>query len=636
MAGSGRAGVLRAGLAVCVSLGAPVIAPLAWMGVATGALAAPPGAADLPPASEALASFAALEGWVRAGEVRADGPGADPTGATGVSVTLRLSGMVVGRATTMAGEGDAESAGLWAPEGECLRTAARRAIAQAAERTPGERDALREQTVRDALGLVTVDLQVAGRLTPLMGETIDDAALGVNPGVEGVAVRAGSRLRAHMPGLMLSTNAAPAQSLTALCSELGLTRAALGALRTGAGVSVYKFAAHHLAQPAPGEPPRFLFRGGRVVNETDVSAGSLRALADRIAAHLQAHAWPEGRREGVAPDSPGMLGDYEPWADRHEPLVAPPAQQALGAFALARYSTTPGVSPRLAAGSLTLAKRIVRDLEDVGPGEADARLDAPAAAAYFIAFCEANGGADLARGSTSPFADAAAAKAVAAFGEQGWDASLSPPARALIAYAMRSISLIYAPGDERWVSPDAARDTVRSLFRDTPEGKVVGLMPWLGWAAIDLDPGPGALPATAPLLEMRDLLWRHQLTREQVMPDSPDLMGGIVFTAGRTPLPTWQAARPLAFVASMLADPRLTTPDQTAEQMARLSRSLRFLMQLAADEPEGHMYRDRQRALGGVREALWNQRMPVDASAMALLAVCETLRAAERLGANRR
>ena len=95
------------------------------------------------------------------------------------------------------------------------------------------------------------------------------------------------------------------------------------------------------------------------------------------------------------------------------------------------------------------------------------------------------------------------------------------------------------------------------------------------------------------------------------MPDSPDLLGGIVFTAARNPLPTWQAARPVAFAATMLADPRLTPPAQVSEQTAALMRSLRFLMQLTADDAGLHMFRDRERALGGVREAPWNQRMPL-------------------------
>src|SRR5207249_4098581 len=93
---------------------------------------------------------------------------------------------------------------------------------------------------------------------------------------------------------------------------------------------------------------------------------------------------------------------------------------------------------------------------------------------------------------------------------------------------------------------------------------------------------------------------------------------------------TWNTARPLAFGATMLADQRLTGDKERGLELARVLAGLRFLRQLEADDATAWMYPNRSRALGGVRSAPWDQRMPPDASAMSLLAVCETMKYLDR------
>ena len=176
-----------------------------------------------------------------------------------------------------------------------------------------------------------------------------------------------------------------------------------------------------------------------------------------------------------------------------------------------------------------------------------------------------------------------------------------------------------------------ARAAVRSLLRETQPGMLIGLTPWVGWAELALLDEGEPVPSSIALREMRDLLWRHQVTFADAGEDSPDFVGGIVFTASRSPLPNWQAARPLALVATMLADPRLTDEREVGAELARLSLSLRFLLQLTVDDALMHMFRVRERAYGGVRTSPWDQRLQFDASVMTLLAIDETLRASETL-----
>jgi hypothetical protein len=159
-------------------------------------------------------------------------------------------------------------------------------------------------------------------------------------------------------------------------------------------------------------------------------------------------------------------------------------------------------------------------------------------------------------------------------------------------------------------------------------------MPWLGWADVALHRS-GELPAAVALREMRSQLWAHQLKAQDLSADDPDLAGGIVFTTNRQPLPTWQAARPLAFVATMLGDPRLTEEQEVAGETVRLLEALRYLRQLTASEAEAHLYKDPARAIGGVRASVFDQRMPPEATAMTLMTVCETIKSLEAIKARR-
>ena len=84
----------------------------------------------------------------------------------------------------------------------------------------------------------------------------------------------------------------------------------------------------------------------------------------------------------------------------------------------------------------------------------------------------------------------------------------------------------------------------------------------------------------------------------------------------------------IAAIATMLGDERLTpgsaTEGEVPMQIGRLVESVRFVRQLAAEGEIMHMYGEAQAARYGVRMALWDQRMPIESSAMALLMLSET------------
>jgi hypothetical protein len=85
----------------------------------------------------------------------------------------------------------------------------------------------------------------------------------------------------------------------------------------------------------------------------------------------------------------------------------------------------------------------------------------------------------------------------------------------------------------------------------------------------------------------------------------------------------------------MLSDPRLTDAGERPRQTARLMGSLRYLRQLSADEFATIGFVEPKRTIWGVRSAAWDQRQPVEATAITLIAVCETLRSFDRMAASR-
>ncbi len=88
-------------------------------------------------------------------------------------------------------------------------------------------------------------------------------------------------------------------------------------------------------------------------------------------------------------------------------------------------------------------------------------------------------------------------------------------------------------------------------------------------------------------------------------------------------------------MATMMGDARLTDAEEELREITRVLASLRFLRQLAADEDVVWASAAPREAMWGVRAALWDQRQTPEATAMTLLAICETLDSLDAIGTRR-
>lgn len=561
---------------------------------------------DPPRPDAAYRAYRTVDAWVRAGDPPRDAPAGLPE-AQAACVTVRLDGQILGRGV---------SAGA-----DASRDTARAAAAEAIRHLPPALSPLERERLM-------VSVELSGALVPFHADTVAELTLGVSPGLEGVAVARGDRFAAVFPSAMLTRGVGPAVGVVSLVAELG--EASQDALATPAqlrerGYSIYRFRTVHLAQPAPGEGAIFLHRGGRVA-ETPGTA-DLRAMADAMAGYLLRARWP-----GI--ESYGLLGTLHPGKGRYDPPFAGPPEQAVVALALLRYAERrPGAE--LAAPANARARHLLEDLARVEDDERAPWGDPASAAACVVALAEL--GPDAVEGSAelTDLLTRCRGALEGAYDPAGSFAEgLPQPAWGLIAHAL--VVDRTRLGNTR-LSLTQTEQAVRLVYRGTDHRFLVGQLPWLGWAELELaDAKGGPIPAAPALREVRRLVWDHQLRTTDLDHDDRDLAGGIVFTRAATPLPTWQLTRPLAFLGTMLGREDLTpgTPSagEAPGELVRLLGSLRFVRQLMIDDAVAYTHERPQRSLGGVRAAPWDPSMPPEATALGLLATVETLGAMDELG----
>lgn len=607
-----RRGVLSTWAVLAALLATLPAAPPAW-----GATAEP-----MPDPADVVGAYLTLRDWIDRFQLPApDDPASEIRlrQARGVCVILRNAGRVVGAGT------DATGDDLMA------RRAAGRAMGEVLG-DPAAADLPDEMTDRMGRRL-TLELEVAGGLIPLLGRTYQDVAAQLEPGLDGVAMRRGEEVAMLFPAQMRARNTAghAERVLLPLAADLGMSPAPLPELIDRFDLSIYRFRSTDLAQLSPDGAPLFTFRGDRVVGDVEVTRRALAALADGIARHLVEHMSP--LEEPV-----GLMGTYRPLVDRYEPLIAPPLDQALAAWALARYAQLPGGAETDAAAAL--AGAIIDELAQVTPGEDDPLANAVACAAIVIA-ADALGQLGLeAPPARDRFIEEAVQRVLSAYAPgrgfadtdpgDGRARPVAPHGQAMIAAAM---TRLLAGGDPQ-VTPDQARSALDAAWAAVPPHRQVTLLPWLGWAESDFSAATGTANAGAEqLTALRDYLDVSRVGSSQ-RAGPPDLAGGFALADGTRLLVTAQTLRPAAYLATMALDPQLTPPDQMEAAMGRHLQTMRFVLQLTVRDTAAWTMRRPARALGGVRGAVWDADQPVAAQAMGLVTACETLAGLDEL-ANR-
>jgi len=591
----------------------PMLAALALL--IFGLCASPANAQGVPP-TEAMDAFRTVDGWVRSWTIAPapdDSTASEPYSA--VSIVIRQGGRVIGRAAV----GSAE------PDPQLLWRAARMAMHRAGIELPTDREAGWEEERAEQIRTMTLSIELARQLVPVADSELDLPGLGRTPASVGIAVAKGNRIEPMSTGVMLMQGLDPVQAAQSLAVSIsGDGAVALDSARelSDAGYTIYRYTPVSIAQPGEGLGAEFLDRGGRVIQPSEINTRSIVQLGEGIAAHLRAQRWAGIERYG-------LMGTLDPISGKHTPMIASVFEQGIAAYALLDFGSL-GETPahQLARQS---GRDILRDLAIDEPGEETMVGDLVGAAACSAAMGEIDPSIMNNNEELKKLRDRCIAEMSRAYVDGvGFHASVPDAARGLVAWGMVRASAMDARVDRA-----LAIRAVRSVFRDVPAGQLVSQMPFLGLAEVECaDEGP--IPAGVVLGEMRQLVWDHMLQPADLDSADRDLAGGIVFTSADRPLPSWHSLRPLAFIASMLGDERMTpggiTNGQVPGEIGQLVQSLRFLRQLSATPPLTHLYPRQDEALWGVRASVWDQSMSIESSALGLMTVTETLRSLGEVG----
>jgi len=594
----------------------------------SGAVIQEAGAGE-PDAGDVVAAYAVVREWVNRfnlPQVETDEARIEIRGASAALVLLRSAGRMVGVGIDATGDD------------RMLRRAAGKALSDLTG-DPGLARMPIEQ--RDQIGSrVTLELEVAGAMTPLIASSWADVGRQIRPGLDGVAMRRGDDWVVRFPAHLRAINAGQVASfLPGLLAELEITPGGrdLDEMRAEEGLSIYSFTTIHLAQPTPVASPFTTLRGGRVVAAEEVNAASISQFCNGLVRHLLAHGWERRSAEGeMIGDEPlGMFGSYDPVSGRFMPLVAPPFEQALASYALSHFARTPGVDQQVAQEAAAFAEQILVELADVvRDSEPDPNDDPGASAMIVLAVDELiqNPSVDirelagLARTRLWKTFDTQAGGFVPLPGSDGQMIPVPSQLRAMIAAAMARMLLKAEPLPGGAL---AVRMALDATWLSADQVEQVGLLPWIGWAEMDYAAATSASPPEAAerLATLRSLLWASQVGIGAGRAE-PDLIGGFGLAGPFGTQVTAQGIRPAAWLARRAVT--ATAAEERGEGAAEVGRLLlfgRFLVQLGVREEDGWSYRNPRVAAGGVREAVWDSWQPLPAQALALLTASDILRA---------
>jgi len=558
--------------------------------------------------SEAMDIYRAVDRWTRDWGVDEQQIKALPAVAI-ASVTLRLDGQIIGRDQITSDDADTGSIA------QAARGAMAKARAWVRAKTGEEPSEEQWSAIRSR---ITLSVELAQQTVPMREAELGLPSLGLSPGVHGLVMRMGEQTEVMTPDEMISLGFTVEQAAyamaTALSDDGAMALASIGEL-IERGYSFSRFNPIWIAQQDANKGGVFLDRGGRVIEESSVGTRSVRDMGERIARYLIAQQWPGSERFG-------MVGTRDVISGRATPEVAPVYEQALVAYALLKFAQQSDKPIHTRAREVAL--QLLDDLGAVQPGEPAPWDDGIGSAACVIAMSHELEGfhtpewiqleiecREKLSGLYSPI--------------DGFSSEIPAGARGLVAWA-----LVRAKDKN-------ADHAVRSVFRDTQPGQLVGQMPFLGWAELELARDNDQVPAAGALMQMRTRMWDHQISKSDLEWCDRDYAGAVVFTTGSSLLPTSDNLRPIAMACTMLGDERLTpgtiADGAVASEIGRVATAMRFVDQLVMSDASRFVSRAPDRCVGGVRESLWDWNVSPASSAIALLAALEFGQSIEAIAA---
>ena len=512
---------------------------------------------------------------------------------------------------------------------QTLRAHHVRALARGGDATPPPK------MRRDIASYLNLDLQVGYRLERLaLHRTAGTVELlrAFAPGFQGLYLRT-TRLAATTdrawiwPGSTLAINLRPEGQLRRIMKDVGYGHEELKHVGHLDELTFARFDVIQYVRPGSDLPATRLVRGNELLPLRALTERDVESAARRMAEHILRRQREDG----------SFMGTYLPTSHRFIPPTAPASESALAAYAMVRRLAHLG--RKGAAAMYEPDPKHLQSLEDCIGRSIDylvpelvnpQRPFDPAASALMIMTLLLDPEGVAHKQQRNALATRIQAMAAEDGSFRGSDLpsarAVKPSTQALI---LAALSRLYEQHRNERLRALLLHGH-RWLWQTTDANRLVLTLPWSLMTERTLHRSAGkARDDLLAHLDQFRALKQAILAVQVVEPPAlgpPDVMGGFDLTGsgpGQPPAPNWRSAVMLAFLAIMLRDEGATDAPGPLEDMISCGLAARFLAQLTVDDPACYYAIQRELMVGGVRSALWDNRLPLDRTAMALLAMTE-------------
>jgi hypothetical protein len=494
-------------------------------------------------------------------------------------------------------------------------------------------------TLEEALPLVTLDIQVAHTLKPvILGDEAAKSSAFERfvPGYHGLYASASLKGEATReswvwPGWAMSRNINPKDQMIFLSRQLGLAPEAWDQLGRPRGPVLMTFNCIQVVQPgivAAGQPkpvPVVLERGNKPSPAGAMTLEQVQRLTDQVASHLSRRVRSKG----------DLTGDYFPSGNLYLPEVATHEDQAVVALALARYCKRHG--PRAGGADVHHTSQ-----SEGAFGQQMAYLESQILlmkkeeglaikALFVLAIMDGPGMADK-----KELRDRLIGEILTHQREDGkWfekvvdrsgQAQLREMPATLQVIILSAVSRYYQLVKKKGMEPGMAATYGRLVLSMELKNPGTGILPWLGESRARMEGVIAPEPLAAldeRLSQMADRLREMQVLNAS--DDGPtDVVGGLNLgdrNLGGVPDPDWHTGQALHFLANVADNKRIVPENLRARLMLSCSLAARYLGVLAVSGPSTYYMQAPEDALGGIRLVMWNNKLSPGPSAVALLSL---------------
>jgi hypothetical protein len=478
-----------------------------------------------------------------------------------------------------------------------------------------------------------IDIQLGYQLEAihLRPDAPDDAILGTfEPGFHGLRLISHRQPKGEVgsiiwPASALAGNIQPRNQLTALLNKQGYQPQDRDKLARPGGPRLERFEVVHLVRPRGDSPIHHLIRGNVDLARHSVTEAQLTHMAQNLTQHLIQRYIEAGHWRGT----------YHPTSHRYQPPQASAQEAALAGYALAHYSR---VSQQLDQGRpfqniVDSAHDSARHLGGAALGDKIAGEHRPTAAALtLLTLIDLDGG-----GEDQNLRDQLGRYLRTLIDEHGQFRSdqtekAQPINQATAAVIVAALAGLYDQTRDPEVG-NAAASALEALWIQCRAQPNILSLYWIAVAHEHLE--TRALQAdqddttnkdrAADISLLLDRLCRQQLIETPTL-GPRDVLGGFALfktLRGSPPSPDWRSAPLVGFLAVCLRDENMTKPEQQFDLLLAGTLGARFIDQLMVKSTNGYYMRSLPTSLGGIRLALWDNRLNIAPTAMSLLAVVE-------------